>query len=62
MCSPNSWVGYNWEWIGGQPPFILYLYSLYWAAATLATVGYGDLHPVSPVEASLATVGGWAPS
>ena len=32
----------------------------YYATITLATVGYGDLHAYSPVEAGFTVRGGWA--
>ena len=33
-----------------------YIYSLYWAITTLATVGYGDFSAANPAEALWATV------
>ena len=32
-----------------------YMYSLYWAMTTLATVGYGDFSAANPAEALWAT-------
>ena len=32
-----------------------YIYSLYWATTTLATVGYGDFSAANPAEALWAT-------
>ena len=29
---------------------LLYLRSLYWAVTTIATIGYGDVTPVTPVQ------------
>jgi hypothetical protein len=33
-----------------------YIYSLYWATTTLATVGYGDFSAANPAEAVWATI------
>ena len=33
-----------------------YIYSLYWAITTLATVGYGDFSAANPYEALWATI------
>ena len=33
-----------------------YIFSLYWAITTLATVGYGDLSAANPAEAVWATI------
>ena len=33
-----------------------YIFALYWAITTLATVGYGDLSAANPAEAVWATI------
>lgn len=35
---------------GKEDLFSLYVTSIYWSIVTLATVGYGDLHPVNTRE------------
>jgi hypothetical protein len=36
------------------PPRLRYVYALYWATATIGTVGYGDVHAVSVAEKILS--------
>jgi Ion transport protein/Cyclic nucleotide-binding domain len=46
--NPNTWVGYY--QLENHSNFFLYITSVYWALATLATVGYGDIHAVNNLE------------
>ncbi|PSC76146.1 potassium NKT2 [Micractinium conductrix] len=44
------------DWFADGSVATQYIYSLYFATITLATVGYGDLHAYSPVEACALVV------
>ena len=41
---------------GGENGFTSIPQSVYWAVVTLATVGYGDIFPVTPLGKALASV------
>ncbi|KAK4257354.1 hypothetical protein QN277_006952 [Acacia crassicarpa] len=46
----HTWVWLSLENFHQESLFTKYLYSMYWSATTLTTVGYGDLHPVNTIE------------
>lgn len=50
--SPDSFAGLIEFSLNGhiQDPFIMYIYSLYWAFVTMACIGYGDLSPHTTYE------------
>jgi hypothetical protein len=50
--SPDSWVVRR--GILDEPNFTKYVNSLYWTYATMATVGYGDIHGETSLEKLLA--------
>ena len=43
---PHTWVGANASWFEGASVSDMYVWSLYWATVTWATLGYGDLHAI----------------
>ncbi|KAL4458838.1 hypothetical protein ABPG75_013703 [Micractinium tetrahymenae] len=55
--SEDTWVeALGTDWFAGTSTAAQYIYSLYFATITLATVGYGDIHAYSPVEAGFVVV------
>ncbi|KAL4435944.1 hypothetical protein ABPG77_000706 [Micractinium sp. CCAP 211/92] len=55
--SEDTWVqALGADWFAGTSTAAQYIYSLYFATITLATVGYGDIHAYSPVEAGFVVV------
>ncbi|KAG6505943.1 hypothetical protein ZIOFF_031256 [Zingiber officinale] len=46
----RTWIGSSMADFHEESLWIRYVSSMYWSITTLATVGYGDLHPVSSSE------------
>lgn len=46
----HTWIGSSMADFHQESLWICYVTSMYWSITTLATVGYGDLHPVSSWE------------
>ncbi|XP_054822597.1 potassium channel AKT1-like isoform X1 [Prosopis cineraria] len=46
----QTWIGLSLEDFHQESLYTKYVYSMYWSITTLATVGYGDLHPVNASE------------
>lgn len=44
ICNANSWAVENGRNLGREDFFYQYVTSIYWAAATTCSVGYGDIH------------------
>eukprot|EP00948_MAST-09A_sp_MAST-9A-sp1_P000049 g49.t1 len=55
MCR-NSWLAES-GMLSVKDMGVLYLWSIYWAATTISTVGYGEIVPVSPIETLVSIVG-----
>ena len=60
-CHNSTWIG-NIAFTNAFPSLDIissvrdqYVVSLYWATATLVSVGYGDIHAYSPIEMFIAT-------
>lgn len=51
---PNSWIIE--AGLSTKPIKEIYVASLYWSIATMATIGYGDIHPVTYRERILSIV------
>ncbi|BDA49938.1 probable potassium channel AKT2 [Coccomyxa sp. Obi] len=52
----DTWIGRHFDDVVDLPLQVRYVYSLYWAITTLATVGYGDFSAVNTAEAVWATI------
>ncbi|KAG0539181.1 hypothetical protein BDA96_03G300500 [Sorghum bicolor] len=51
----HTWLGSQVRDFRGRSVWVSYTYAVYWSTATLATVGYGDVHAVNPGEMVFAT-------
>lgn len=54
-CAPNSWAMYQ-NYNIMTPKFEMYITSLYWAAATMTSTGYGDISAHTTREEFIATI------
>ncbi|CAL5221935.1 g4209 [Coccomyxa viridis] len=52
----DTWIGRHFDDVVDMPIAVRYIFALYWAITTLATVGYGDLSAANPAEAVWATI------
>uniref|UniRef100_A0A7M5XLN7 Cyclic nucleotide-binding domain-containing protein n=1 Tax=Clytia hemisphaerica TaxID=252671 RepID=A0A7M5XLN7_9CNID len=55
-CIINSWAMQEGRDLGGESVYVQYITTMYWAAATTCSVGYGDIHPYVTDEMLLALV------
>ncbi|KAJ7372502.1 hypothetical protein OS493_019011 [Desmophyllum pertusum] len=56
FCSADSWVEKEKRGLGSRSFGFQYITSLYWAAATSASVGYGDIHAHTTSEMTFALI------
>ena len=56
LARPDGSIDYLKPYEGEEHGFTSIPVSIYWAVATLTTVGYGDLAPVTPLGQSLAVL------
>ena len=57
LCIATAWRGRSNACRGTDTSLACrYIFALYWAITTLATVGYGDLSAANPAEAAWATI------